>query len=360
MSSGGLHSSPSFGGLGAGGLNHTGGLGGLNHAGGLNNSGGLNHTGSLNRSGITGQHQPSFVNNHVHGNSHVMNHSGNFNNGNNFSHHNSSFWRNRSFFFGAGSPFGFYLGYPWWWGGFGNRFGFFPYYGFGYGFGYGLGGYDYAYPYYFGYQPICSYDGYGNGGAATVAVQDPNAPSDDQLQNSLDYAGQGEIDFKQGKYQAAIQNWRHALVDDPTNGAIVLLLGQAMFAAGQYNEAAGATQAALRLLPPDKWGTVVIHYKELYPNIQDYTNQIRAAEKARDAKPDDPALHFLLGFHFGYLGYPKHAVKELDKTLELAPKDELAKKLRDEFAAKLDGADKPTPDAPKKPQDAPADGSTET
>ena len=59
------------------------------------------------------------------------------------------------------------------------------------------------------------------------------------------------------------------------------------------------------MLPEEKWGTVVIHYKELYPNIGDYTTQLRALEKARDTKPDVPALHFLLGYHFGYLELPQ-------------------------------------------------------
>ena len=33
----------------------------------------------------------------------------------------------------------------------------------------------------------------------------------------------------------------------------------------------------------------------------------------------DAALRFLLGWHYGYLGYPKQAVRELNKTVELAP-----------------------------------------
>jgi tetratricopeptide (TPR) repeat protein len=85
------------------------------------------------------------------------------------------------------------------------------------------------------------------------------------------------------------------------------------------------------MLPPDKWGTVVSNYKELYTNISDYTSQLRALEKARDDKPNDPGLRFLLGWHYGYLGYPTQAVRELDKTLELAPKDDVAKKVRDVF-----------------------------
>ncbi|HEX3725555.1 MAG TPA: tetratricopeptide repeat protein, partial [Pirellulales bacterium] len=148
------------------------------------------------------------------------------------------------------------------------------------------------------------------------------------------FIDQGEIDFKAGKYQAAARDWQHALVDDSKNGAVILLLAQALFATGQYDEAAGATQAAMQALPEDKWGVVVTNYSQLYGNVQDYTDQLKSLEKARDAKPDSPALHFLLGVHFGYLGYPKHAVKELDKALTLVPKDLGSRKMRDIFAAK--------------------------
>ncbi len=126
-----------------------------------------------------------------------------------------------------------------------------------------------------------------------------------------------------------------------------MLLAQALLATGQYEEAAGATQAAMGMLPEDKWGVVVSNYTQLYGNVQDYTDQIRALEKARDAKPDSPALRFLLGFHFGYLGYPKQALRELDKALTLAPKDLGSRKVREIFALKV-------PDAPPAPA-APAD-----
>lgn len=162
-------------------------------------------------------------------------------------------------------------------------------------------------------------------------------------------SGQGEADFRAGKYKEAVRAFRHALVDDPTNGAYVMLLGQALFASGQYDEAAGATQQATTMLPPDKWGTVIANYKELYGNIQNYTDQLRAIEKARDERPDDPAIRFLLGWHYGYLGYPKRAVRELNKTLELAPKDEVAKKVRDAIAEKLPKSDLPAAPPAEKP-----------
>ncbi len=61
--------------------------------------------------------------------------------------------------------------------------------------------------------------------------------------------------------------------------------------------------------------------------MQDYTDQIRAAEKQRDANPELAPLHLLLGYHFGYLGYPKQAVGELEKAVELAPRDQIAQRL---------------------------------
>ncbi len=234
----------------------------------------------------------------------------NFNNFNNFNHHHNNFFFVPFFGFGA---------WGLWW----------PYYLFGYG--YGLGGYGYGYPCY-GYN----YYGYGNYGYDNSALPAQTDPTTGV------FADQGEVDFKAGKYQAAARDWQHALIDDPKNGAIVMLMAQTLFALGQYDEAAGATQAAMQMLPEDKWGVVVTNYSQLYGNIQDYTDQLRALEKARDAKPDDPAIRFLLGFHFGYLGYPKQAVRELDKAMTLAPKDLGSRKIREIFAAKL-------PDAPPPP-----------
>ena len=76
------------------------------------------------------------------------------------------------------------------------------------------------------------------------------------------------------------------------------------------------------------------NYTQLYGNVQDFTNQLKALESARNSKPDDPALRFLLGFEFGYLGYPQQAVRELDKAVRLEGRDPAARKLHDVFAAK--------------------------
>lgn len=79
---------------------------------------------------------------------------------------------------------------------------------------------------------------------------------------------------------------------------------------------------------------MVQNYTQLYGNIGDFTNELKALEAAVKAKPDDPALRFLLGFQYGYLNYPKQAVDELGKAVELEGRDPAARKLHDVFAAK--------------------------
>ena len=280
-------------------------------------------------------------------------------------------WGSRSFFFGFGSPFSLYFGYgrPFfgWWGypfGYGGGYG-----GWGYG-GYGYGGYGWGYGGYpnFYYQPTCSYvgftPGYGTlGGYSNVGVTDGTQPPVDvppnptpidstaaanSYKDALEFASQGEQAFKAGQYEEAARLWKHALVDDPSNGAYILLFGQALFAQGQFAEAAGAVQQATQLLPQDQWSVIGKNYRQLYGNIGDYTNQLRALEKARNEKPDDPALRFLVGWHYGVLGYPKEAVVELDKVMTLAPQDEVAHKFRDMMVEQMNKTQpaSPTPIPP--------------
>ncbi|HWB14040.1 MAG TPA: tetratricopeptide repeat protein [Pirellulales bacterium] len=231
----------------------------------------------------------------------------------------------------------FFFGYPF----FGFGFPFFGLYGFGYGYPYY--GYGFGYPYYgygYGYNPYAYYYGpygYGYGAYAypysssqAVPAQQAVAGSDAEV-----FAQKGENDFKGGDYKAAVYAWRHAVLDDSQNGVLMLMLAQGLFAVGSFDEAAGAVQQGLQLLPEDQWGVVVSNYKELYGKIGDYTSQLRALEKAVKQQPDDPGLRFLLGYHYGFLGYPQQAVKQLDKALELAPADQLAQKLRDQWNAKL-------------------------
>lgn len=277
-------------------------------------------------------------------------------------------------FGGRGYGYGGYRGYGW--GGYrGYGWGGYPYYGYGlglgvgvglgyglyggYGYGgypYGYGGYGYGYPVYgsYGYDPYGPGYGpaYGPSQSAGAPQQPAAAPAaamhadSSTLPPTHEFADKGEAAFKSGNYHGAMYALRHAAVDDPNNPVVTLLLGQALFATGKFDEAAGATQAAMRQLPKEKWGVVISHYTELYGKTKDYTQQLRALEKAIKEKPDDPALRFLAGFHYAYLGFTQQAIDQLDKTLKLSSRDELARQLREELRSKLKPAIAPIPPAP--------------
>jgi tetratricopeptide (TPR) repeat protein len=232
-----------------------------------------------------------------------------------------------------------------------------------YGLGYALGGYGY-YGGGFCYNPCCVYGSYYpayvgsaqyyypgsyNTGVAIATIdpqqagelaanqpaQDKPKPATKDPENARVFAEKGEDSFRTRDYKGAVYAWKHAVIDDPSNGVLLMMLAQGFFATGQYNEAAGATQQAMQVLPKDDWGVVVKNYKELYGSVQDFTDQLRALEKAIKDKPNDPAMRFLAGFQYAYLGYPKEAVDQLDKGLKAAPRDEMAKKLREAMQAKL-------------------------
>jgi tetratricopeptide (TPR) repeat protein len=182
-----------------------------------------------------------------------------------------------------------------------------------------------------------------------VAQSPTTTMSSDPAENAKLLTARGESDFKAGDFKGATYAWKHAVVDDPKNPVLVMMLSQAFFATGKYEEAAGATQMAMQMLPKDQWGVVVSNYKELYGNTQSYTDQLRALEKEVRDKPESPALRFLLGFQYAYLGFPKESIDQLDKGLKIAPQDEGAKQLRQEIQAKLPKDTAPAAPAAKPP-----------
>ncbi|MEX0678108.1 MAG: hypothetical protein WD063_13585 [Pirellulales bacterium] len=296
-------------------------------------------------------------------------HGGNFD-GRNFAGHG---WYGNNYYNHHGNSFpwwGFIPGFTWGWGwgggwgggwGWGSPWGYYggwPYCGYG-----GWGGYGY-YPYgygNYGYPATTTYlyadNSYDNppvidrppAGAeqAPAADQGLPAPTAEELDRASQYVSLGEQAFRAGRYQDALREWQHAMVDNPNNGAVLLLISQGLFALGQYDAAANSVQMAMQMLPENEWDGVVKNYSQIYLNVQDYTDQIRSAEKARDAKPDDGAIRFLLGYNFGYLNYPKQAVRELDKALDIEPKDAGAQKLRDMFAKQAGLPARPPAAAPE-------------
>ncbi len=287
--------------------------------------------------------------------------------------------------YGWGSPYGF-GGFGWPYGGlsvgYGSRnFGFLYNSGFGYGSpGYGFG------PNYW-YDPYCSF-GYSSG--ATYIVESPTyaavprtetivapiasdasaariepvpvstpVPPAPKVQTNSDpvasesdgdFARDGEVAFKQSDYKGAVRAWRHALLDEPQNGTLYMMIAQGHFQLGEFDQAAGATQQGMMALPKDKWGVVVKNYTELYGKTKDYVEQLKVLEKAVEEKPKDPARRFVLGFHFLFLDYPKEALRELTALREVAKNDKLGEELfkmaEEELKKKESKSAAPKSDAP--------------
>ena len=166
----------------------------------------------------------------------------------------------------------------------------------------------------------------------------PPSPAPSEISpapTTLEFIERGELAFKAGDYADAVHEWRHGLVDDPQNGLLMMMLAQALFATGDYREAAFATEAAMQILPSAQWGVVVCHYTRLYGDNQDYASQLQALERETSAKPGEWRLHFLSGFQFGYHGKLQQAIEHLDQAMLLAPHDEMTDLLRNELRINL-------------------------
>jgi tetratricopeptide (TPR) repeat protein len=267
-----------------------------------------------------------------------------------------------------------YRGYGYGWGypvGLGLGF------GLGYGLGYGYGSWGYPYYGYYGYSPypatvvvaapaattpypaVQTYSGsvttpINNSNPSPPSAIDaegvppapiPAPPPEGDPESASEFSRRAETAFFLADYPRAIHEWRHAVIDDPKNPKLLLFLSQALFAAGRYDEAAGAAQAGLRKLPKDQWGSVVAGYKDLYGRPEDYTAQLRALEAAIKEQPRAPALRFLAGYHYSFLGFRKQAVDQLNIVVKDSSRDDIARDLlrdtQDRIAKSTSLASKP-------------------
>ena len=141
------------------------------------------------------------------------------------------------------------------------------------------------------------------------------------------------------------------MVDNPNNGGVVLLMAQALFAEGQFGPAANTVQMGMQMLPDERVGQ---RREALHGDLSEHRALHRPSSR-RWKKPATPSpttvrYSFLLGYHFGYLGYPKQAVRELDKALDIQPQDVGSQKLRDTFASQASMPARVHPAPPEQPQ----------
>jgi tetratricopeptide (TPR) repeat protein len=150
--------------------------------------------------------------------------------------------------------------------------------------------------------------------------------------------------FYNGKYDEALKLTDAAVAQMPRDAVLHEFRSLVLFALKRYDESAATIHSVLDVGPGWDWKTL----SGLYPNVDVYTSQLRALESARDKDPKSAALQFLLGYHYLTCGYQDNALKAFRQTVELQPKDTVAKALLDSLSPRdAQTAEKPAAPAPK-------------
>ncbi len=164
---------------------------------------------------------------------------------------------------------------------------------------------------------------------STATEEAPATPPDaEAILDATKYADRGEAAFRAGQYADAVKAFRHALIEDPRNGVLQLLLAQGLFATGEFEEAAATLQQGMFALPDDQWPLLAKNLGELYSQMTQFQEQLVRLEHA----PASPAQHFLLAYYYGYLGRTPEAIEQLDAFDKLASGDPVSARLRELWA----------------------------
>jgi hypothetical protein len=92
---------------------------------------------------------------------------------------------------------------------------------------------------------------------------------------------------------------------------------------GQYKAAATTLYAVLSSGPGWDWTTLI----SLYPNVEVYTQQLRALEQYRTQNPNDPSARFVLAYLYTCQGATDAAAAEYAALQKLMPNDPLIARL---------------------------------
>lgn len=190
--------------------------------------------------------------------------------------------------------------------------------------------YDYS-------QPILA-----SGDTSQTAYADEPPPETDQptvADQAGDVFNAAREAFMQGDYTKALSNVDQAISKTPDDPALHEFRGLVLFALQRYQEAAGVVYAVLSAGPGWDWTTLI----GLYPDVETYTQQLRALEAYRKQHPDDGAAHFLLAYQYLTCGENKAAVKELKDVVRINPGDQLSVQLLKSLDPSADATASATP-----------------
>jgi predicted Zn-dependent protease len=151
----------------------------------------------------------------------------------------------------------------------------------------------------------------------------PPAPSDATLDEANRLLDRARETFRAGQYAQAQVEVETAIRLIPSDPALHEVRALTLFAQGKYQDAAATLYAVLTTGPGWDWQTM----RDLYPDTDAYTAQLRALERFVADRPDAGYGHFLLAYHYLVTGSRDAAVRELRETVRVQPDDKLAQTL---------------------------------
>jgi tetratricopeptide (TPR) repeat protein len=192
------------------------------------------------------------------------------------------------------------------------------------------------------YEPVYANDAARSSEVVPVAPVVPpsaNAPinTESQTTGRLTAGGRRMLGdaveaFQRQSYGRAIKSLDSLKLETDPHFPAELLLAQTLFALGKYDDADAALHRALEGLPESEWGLIVENYLDYYLLPKPFEWQLRALEKYLSEHPDAAPAACLLGFEYGYLGYPVEAAEYLQRANAIAPGDRIANRLHQHFS----------------------------
>lgn len=130
------------------------------------------------------------------------------------------------------------------------------------------------------------------------------------------YVGLGDIYFRLGHYENAVECYKRAVSHDPNDANVHFILADALFAIGDYGFTASEIVAGLALNPALVESTA--NKREFYANPADFDLHIRLAEAWLAERPRDTDAWMSLGYNYYFQKEYKRAREAFTRSQDTA------------------------------------------